>query len=230
MKKIGILGASGKMGTTLLSLPSPRFQLIPLCRQKQHLTQDPFSELEALIDFSHVDTLHENLQKALERRLPLVIGITGHTPHTWEQMEKASLTIPILYSPNFSIGIALIKKFIALHAPLLEKSYIDIFETHHTTKKDLPSGTALDLARMFPHKEINLSSSHPRSQDDLVIHAQRVPGHPGAHTIEFTFPEETLSFHHHAQRAAYAQGALMATEFLLGKKPGFYSFADVFST
>lgn len=231
MKKIGLLGSTGKMGKALISLSSSPFHMIPLFRQSTHLAQDPFRELSALLDFSHVDALQKNLQQALAYQLPIVIGTTGHTETTWNWMQEASVKIPVLYSSNFSIGITLIKKFIALYAPILNSSYVDIFETHHTEKKDLPSGTALDLARLLSEKEIVCSCPPSRSVEDLIIHPQRLPSRPGAHTVQFAFQDETLSLHHHVlDRKVYAQGALTAVEFLLNKNPGLYSFADVFAT
>ena len=227
MKKIGILGSTGKMGSALLALPPrPGIQLVPLSRK------DPsYEDLHVLIDFSHPDAAKYILERALTHKLPIVIGTTGLTDPIFRLIETASLHIPILYSANFSLGIALIKEFITHHLEFLTASYIDIFETHHTEKKDLPSGTSFSLASIFKDKTLKLSSPVKREESDLVIHANRLPTQLCSHTIQFTFKEEALSLHHEVMdRTVYAKGAVVAAEFLLHQKPGLYSFSHVFAT
>lgn len=232
MKKLGILGSTGKMGRALIALPpSPLLQLIPLSKTPLVSDQPLLSTLHALIDFSHAHATQKNLELALTHKLPIVMGTTGLSPALFEEIQKASNQIPILYSANFSIGITLMRHFFTQYSSYLERAYIDIEETHHLEKKDLPSGTALHLASLFQKKHITSTSPVTRSCQDLIIHSKRLPNHLGSHTVHCSFPEERLSLHHEVQsRSVYAQGALVAAQFLLKQKSGLYAFSDVFTT
>lgn len=193
------------------------------------LEEAPLHSLDLLLDVSNFSSLEENLKAALSHNIPIVIGTTQHDEKEFSLMQLTSKKIPVLYSSNFSIGIHLIKSFITQHAALLEESFIDIFETHHLEKKDLPSGTALDFARLFDKKKLLLSIDKKRSKDDIVIHSTRIPFNAGEHTVQFTFQEETLSIHHQIKdRKIYAHGALLAAQFLIKQQKGFYTFSDVF--
>jgi 4-hydroxy-tetrahydrodipicolinate reductase len=242
MIKIGIIGITGKMGAALVAttLENPSISLLGITRSPlsfQHLSikaftlnTAPLDTLDLLIDVSHAHSLEKHLQAALLYKLPIVIGTTSHEEKAFHQMQQASTIIPVLYASNFSIGIHLIKSFITTHLPLLEESFIDILETHHTEKKDMPSGTALDLASLFEKKHLSIHPQAQRSKEDLVIHSRRLPAHPGEHRLHFTFHHETLSLEHHVKdRKVYAEGALLAAKFLMQQQPGFYSFSDVFS-
>jgi 4-hydroxy-tetrahydrodipicolinate reductase len=232
MKKLGILGSTGKMGRALIALPpSPLLQLMPLSKTPSVSDELALPTLHALIDFSHAHATQKHLALALTHQLPLVIGTTGLPPLLFEEIQKAAHNIPILYSANFSIGITLMCHFFTQYAAYLERAYIDIEETHHLEKKDLPSGTALHLASLFHEKRIATTSPISRSSQDLIIHAKRLPNDLGSHTVHCSFPEERLSLHHEVlSRSVYAQGALIAAQFLLKQKSGLYEFSDVFTT
>lgn len=242
MIKAGIIGITGKMGKALIeaSHSSKTFEVSGISRSN-HLKQShiplstlektPLNTLDILIDVSSFEALEENLMAAVASNLPIIIGTTNHKEKEFNLMNLASKTIPVLYSSNFSIGIHLLKTFIKEHASFLENCFIDIFETHHLDKKDAPSGTALDLARLFNKKNTTLQSPNKRSEEDLVIHSTRLPSHPGEHTVQLTLKDEILSLHHQVtDRKVYAHGALLAAQFLIKQKKGFYNFSDVFAT
>lgn len=234
MIRAAIIGITGKMGKALIEATPLSFEIIGIsrfCSSNSNFTIKtvPLDTLDVLIDFSSYEALEDNLRVAISHHLPIVIGTTNHNEKAFNLMNLASKTVPVLYSSNFSIGIHLLKSFIKEYSCFLENAFIDITETHHTEKKDLPSGTALDLAHIFNNKHTIFHTPHRRSKEDVVIHSVRVPAHHGAHNIQITLKDETLSLNHSVQdRKVYAHGAFLAAQFLITQKNGFYSFSDVF--
>jgi 4-hydroxy-tetrahydrodipicolinate reductase len=163
---------------------------------------------------------------------PLVIGTTGHSEEERQQITSASHKIPILYSPNFSLGIALCLKAVAkMGAALYGSSTIDIIETHHLHKKDIPSGTSCALAdaihkgKAFPEG----SSARERDKQQIVIHSIRSGEVTGEHTVIFECGHERIELKHIAHsRDAFAHGALLGARFLARQPPGLYSIRDLF--
>jgi 4-hydroxy-tetrahydrodipicolinate reductase len=206
--KIILIGAEGKMGKAVLALNSP-FKFTKIGSSKSELESDitPFLEdHDIVLDFSTKHAHLENIKKCVEKKIPIVIGITGFTEAELDVIKKASKTIPIFLSSNFSIGIQLLKKLIS---NLPEGDYI-INETHHTQKKDTPSGTAKDLA--------NLLKSIP------IINSFRIDGVIGKHEIKLNLENEALTLTHEAfDRSVFAIGALKACSFLSNKPKGLYT-------
>lgn len=198
--KIGLIGHNGRFGKAIAAL-HPTF---PITRETPRLNLD----CDVLIDVSSREALEENLSA----NKPIVIGTTGHLDFT--PIEKASKSLPIFYAANFSLGIALMNKLasqIVRHFP----SDIDLIETHHAEKKDSPSGTALYLLKTVSNAR---------------IHSIRSGKIIGEHTLIFNTPQERLTLSHVAHsREAYAQGALAAAHFLVGKPPGLYTMDNLFS-
>jgi 4-hydroxy-tetrahydrodipicolinate reductase len=197
--KIGLIGAEGRMGKAV-ALLHPVF---PITRSTPRLHLD----CDVLIDFSSPHALRENLSAGK----PIVIGTTGHLD--FSLIEQAAQYLPVFYAPNFSIGAAILNRiaaFVSEHFP----SDIDLIETHHSGKKDSPSGTALHLAKNLPN---------------CRIHSIRSGKTIGNHTLIFNNGEEELTLSHQAQnREAFAKGALAAAHFLIGKPPGLYNMDNLF--
>lgn len=200
MIKIGLIGAQGRFGKIIAEL----HPVLPITRSTPRNQID----CDILIDVSSPEALAENLSA----KKPIVIGTTGHT--TFTLIESASKIFPIFYSPNFSLGIALMRKFTAELAHRFP-SDIDLIETHHLEKKDSPSGTALLLAKAAPNAK---------------IHSIRSGKVIGEHTLIFNNSEEKLTLSHEVHsRQAFARGAIAAAHFLVGKPPGLYSMDNLFS-
>ncbi len=218
MKKVGIIGSTGKMGSTLSSLleTDPFFSLKLRLSKKSCFKSSSFEGLDLLFDFSLPQSLSLYLSICETKKIPLVIGTTGFSPFQKTAIEKASKKIPIFYAANFSIGVALLTYF-AQKASLFF-SEISITEKHHLHKKDIPSGTALHL-----QKEISsVSSSTP------AILSFRQESLFGEHTLLFQSSQESISFHHTAlNRTVFAEGAIKAAQFLLQQKPGLYSMKNL---
>lgn len=239
---IGIFGASGKFGKAIASLclADPRFSLkAALVHPKSEhlgadvgalLTQKPtgllFTEklnekVDLLIDASLPDNLLERLSIATKNKTPLVVGTTGLSDSELQKIEEASQQIPLFFSPNFSIGIALLKKFAkeaSRYFPI--DAHIDLIETHHALKKDAPSGTALLLSDAIQKASPERSpvSIHPLRSGKII----------GEHTLLFNTAEERLTLSHEAHhRDVFARGALAAALFLSQKNPGLYKMEDL---
>lgn len=172
---------------------------------------------DVVIDFSSHLATKEILDKMAAFKKPLVIGTTGHPAENYPAIEAASREIPILFSPNFSLGMAACVEAAALLAKRLKgHCSIDIVEAHHVHKKDKPSGSALALEKAMDQKE---TSIHSIRAGDVI----------GDHTVIFTCDGEQIELRHQVHsRKAFAKGALKAASFLIGKRPGLYSIKDLF--
>jgi 4-hydroxy-tetrahydrodipicolinate reductase len=202
--KIAIFGASGRLGRSIINQMA-----------------DPFlvsSEPDLYIDASLPPGVPKHLQIALASKRPIVIGVTGLSDEVHTLLFNASHSIPIFYSPNFSLGAALLKKFAAFMAQsFYADADIDLIETHHVQKKDAPSGTALSIA--------NTLRTHGKNP---TIHSIRSGQTVGIHELILNTAEEQLSLTHTAHsRSAFARGALSAARFLLQQPPGLYGMDDL---
>jgi 4-hydroxy-tetrahydrodipicolinate reductase len=250
---LAILGASGKMGKRTLQLAQkdPQFHIVGLGARTEHfelltdligdrgeqitLTSDPVSALatcHVAIDFTSHEATRGHLEAAISAKKALVIGTTGHLPETKKAIEEASETIPILFSPNFSFGIALCLEAAShLGKRLFGTCTIDILETHHVYKKDRPSGTALAFVNAVGHGKPVLEShcAQPRKKEEIIIHSIRSGEVIGEHTIIFECGYERIELKHTVHsRDAFAQGVLMGAKFLAKQTPGLYSLKDLF--
>lgn len=198
--KIGLIGASGRLGKAIASLRP----VLPIAR----FTSRKNLDCDVLIDASSYTALHENLAA----NKPIVICTTGHLD--FAAIEQAAKRLPVFYSPNFSLGMAIMRRLaveIAAHFP----ADIDLIETHHAKKKDTPSGTALELAKIAPN---------------IPIHSLRSGTIIGEHTLLFNTAEERLTLSHTTHsREAYARGAIAAAHFLIDKPPGLYGMDNLFT-
>lgn len=176
---------------------------------------------DVIIDFSSHDAIPMVLEYAKTRNLPLVLASTGLTESDQDLIQNASRQIPIFQAPNFSIGINLIAACIELIMPVLQQNFdVEIIDKHHREKKDAPSGTALQLGQV--------AKSYSNEGKEIGITALRIGTIPGEHTVIFAGPDEILELKHTAlSRDVFAQGALKAAEFLVGKPSGQYTMKDL---
>lgn len=168
------------------------------------------------VDFSAAAAVEKNIALAQTHGKPLVIGTTGHSAQNDASIRSAARTIPIFISANFSVGVALTIQMLQwLKSRLPQETKITLEETHHISKKDAPSGTALLLAR-------------PLSLSKESIRSHRVEKTEFSHEVTLSFGSETLTLKHESfSREVYAQGALKAAEFILDKPPGLYTMEDL---
>lgn len=247
-----ISGVTGKMGSELLTALTRRSEIFcvtgGLCRESSKevhfnidgkkrlpstriITSTSLEEVEKvdlIIDFSEPNFSLQIMKDALERKVPILIGTTGHSEDQIREVEAASSNIPILLAANTSIGIAFIKKLLTLSREMLSAFEIKrIYEKHHLEKKDSPSGTALDLSSLL--KELS------NFEYDISIESERNGESAGEHSIILERKNlrseagERIEITHKAQdRSIFAEGALLAAQWLVSQKKGLYSMTDFY--
>ncbi len=192
---------------------------------------------DVAIDFSAPAATVHFAEVCKRRAIPLVCATTGLTPDQKKCLKEAAEVVPVLWAPNMSLAVNLAMKLVAEAARILKNHHpdIEIVEWHHRFKEDAPSGTALQFAQIIEEQLGKKQHRHGRegrpgirSRDEIGFHAIRAADHPGEHVILFGLLGETLELNVRAiSRDCYAQGALAAARFLVGKPPGLYSMAQV---
>jgi len=255
--KVAVAGAKGRMGSLIanLILKDSDFELVGVTEKpnsdaigKEFCPGVKFSpslkgiskKPQVLIDFTTLKATLYNLKEAEDLGVSMVIGTTGFSEGEVEEIRKASQKIPIVFSPNMSLGVNLLFKLVAEVAKALKgKDYdAEIFEIHHRFKKDAPSGTALRLAEIVA-KEMGRNLSEvavygrkgqvgERKPEEIGILSSRMGDVVGEHTVYFATLGERLELTHRASsRETFARGALVAAKWVVGKEPGLYTMFDV---
>jgi len=256
---IAVAGAAGKMGRRILALASAdsELQIVGALERPdsealgtdvgtligQDLLgvkvtsqfEDALSSARVLIDFTHPSATGDHLKAALQYKISMVIGTTGLPEKILGRVRRASKRISILQSPNMSAGVNLLFALVTEAARVLSDQYdIEITEAHHRMKKDAPSGTALELARLIAQakgwnpKKAFLYGRHgetgERKKETIAIHALRGGDVAGDHTVVFLGGGEVIELGHRAtSRDTFARGALLAAKFIARKTKGLYN-------
>ena len=187
------------------------------------ISKQVFKNHDLVIDFSSPQSLEKSLEICEELGLPLISGTTGISDGLQKKLKLASKKIPALWSPNMSIGIAVLKKAIQLLGQLEDFDF-QVEEFHHNQKKDRPSGTALALQQTL--KKSLAQKKAATLPEPLVV---RAGGIVGIHKVYATSQNEMICFEHTAMnRKVFADGALLAGEWLIGQQPGLYTMEDLF--
>lgn len=179
---------------------------------------------DVLIEFSQPAATVEHVRAARQLKKPAVIGTTGFSDAQRAAIVEAAKDIPIVLSPNMSVGVNLLFELVELAAKRLGLGYdVEVVEAHHHAKKDAPSGTAKRLAE-------GLAASRRQPVSQIPVHAIRAGDIVGDHTVVLAGPSERLELTHRAQsRDVFAQGALKAAAFVRSQKPGLYDMRHVLS-
>lgn len=257
MIKIGIAGAAGKMGQTIirLALKDRNFRLTAAIESKGHgmlgrdagsavgmeisgvkieTGQVPLKKADVLIDFSSPAVTVSNLEFMADLKRPVVIGTTGFSDAQKRMIKKIANRIPIVMSSNMSIGVNLLFKLLPLVVSAMKDYDVEIIEAHHRMKKDAPSGTAKRIAEIITAaRKLDIVSGRcgicgPRKNNELGILAVRAGEIVGDHTVLFAGPGECFEITHRAlSRDTFGKGALLAAAFALKAKKGLYDMQDV---
>jgi 4-hydroxy-tetrahydrodipicolinate reductase len=197
---------------------------------------DVCEEADVLIDFSHHSATEAVLAFARTRRIPAVIATTGQTEAERAQIVAAAKELPLFLSGNMSIGIALLVNLCRAAVQAFPHADIEIIETHHNQKQDVPSGTALMLAEGIRAVReqttfcIGRHENGKRPIGEVGIHSIRMGNVVGIHEVILHAGSQTITLKHEAHsRALFAEGALAAARFLCGVTAGLYSVSDLFS-
>jgi 4-hydroxy-tetrahydrodipicolinate reductase len=234
--KIALIGY-GKMGMAIEEIALQRAHEIVLKVNIDNLhdnTVENIKNADLAIEFTGPESAFENIIRCLDAEVPVVCGSTGWLnkyDDAKRYCEKKGGTL--LYSSNYSVGVNI---FFAINKTLASliashKEYeVSVLEIHHTQKKDAPSGTAITLAEQILEKVtqkkrwVNQPSANPQ---DLSIVSERVDPAPGTHRVTYHSDIDDIEITHTAHnRKGFATGAVLAAEFLLGKK-GIYTMEDV---
>lgn len=241
MKPVRVLlvGAKGRMGQAIsAAAESAEVVLVACLDQDDDLTKG-IGGCDVVIDFSHPGATDAICRACLAAGKPLVTGTTGHSSEERALLEKASKSLPVISSPNFSIGVNALFWLTRRAAEMLGQDFdLEIVETHHRLKKDAPSGTAkklteilcevrkLDYAKNVAHGREGLVGERPSAE--IGVHSIRGGDAVGDHTVMFAGRGERLELKHEASsRETFAMGALRAARWIVGKPPGLFSMEDV---
>ena len=194
-------------------------------------------EADVLVDFSHHSATEEILSFVLGRHMPAVIATTGQTDEERAAIEAAAAELPMFFSGNMSIGIALLVSLARQAAAIFPEADIEIVEVHHNKKLDAPSGTALMLAEGVREVReggdivVGRSGHAPRKKGEIGIHSLRLGNVVGRHEVHINTGSQTLVLGHEAHsRALFAEGALRAAEYLADCRPGLYNVRNLLGT
>ena len=197
------------------------------------------SDADVVVDFSVPDAAVAAVAHCLEFKKPIVVATTGFEADQEDYIRKCSEKIPIVWAPSMSTAVNLVMKLTQVAGDALRRLPsgvdVEIIERHHRYKEDSPSGTALrfgeivsDAMGQTVHTHGRAGRPGPRLREEIGYHAVRSGDNPGEHTIVFGMLGETIELKVAASnRDCYAQGALLAAQWLADKSPELYSMNDV---
>ncbi len=250
MLRVGVSGGRGRMGKKITGLvvDNPDLKLTGILESPAHQDsgksvsgvkvssdiKSAVKKADVIIDFSSPENTLELAGICAGKGVSLVIGTTGFTGSQKKELKKYSGEVPVLLSPNMSVGVNLIFKIareISRSIPDYEK---EIVEAHHNKKADSPSGTAQKIADIISGKEDKQiygrkGNVGARDKNEVGIHAVRGGNIVGEHTVMWVGPHDRIELTHRAaSRSVFAGGAVRAARWISKiDKPGLYSMADV---
>lgn len=242
--KIVILGY-GKMGQMIEKFALKRGHEIALIVDSENrdgLIAEDLVDADIAIDFSTPEAALGNISLCFEANLPLVVGTTGWYDHI-EEVKETCLEADqsLLYGSNFSIGVNLffhVNKLLAKAIAPYQQYDVQVEEIHHIHKLDAPSGTAITIAegiidnseikKTWVNQEVGAEEEIVNQPHELLIESLRIEEVPGTHTVLYSSEVDQIEFKHTAHnREGFALGAVIAAEWLYGKK-GFYQVTEIF--
>ncbi|MFB6153428.1 MAG: 4-hydroxy-tetrahydrodipicolinate reductase [Halodesulfurarchaeum sp.] len=248
---IGVTGATGRMGTTVIDAALARNDDVAVAVNRNPGTDsvsgvqiepaDAFQRLladrspEVVVDFTGPASSLEYARACAEEGIPLVVGTTGFDSAELAILEETGQEIPVLLGANFARGVQALLGAVESALEVVPGYDVEVTETHHSGKRDAPSGTAgvlverIESARETPSDRVyGREGESPRDPTEIGIHARRAGDVTGEHEVLLAGNEETLQLTHRAgSRRVFAEGALDAASWLANQSAGFYRFADV---
>jgi 4-hydroxy-tetrahydrodipicolinate reductase len=259
--KLAIAGSSGRMGRMLIeaALAADDFSIVAALERADApqigedcalflgrksgaiITSDlgAIAQADVLIDFTRPEGTLKHLRVCVEHRVRAVIGTTGFDEAKRRQIEEAARSVPVVFSPNMSVGVNVAFRLVELAARMLSEDFdVEIIEAHHRHKVDAPSGTALRLGELVANAqgrtlhEVAVHTRHglngARPSGGIGFSVIRGGDLVGEHTVMFAGAGERIEITHRASsRMTYALGSLRAARFLAQREPGLYDMRDV---
>ena len=189
---------------------------------------------DLICDFSFHTSAPSVCGYAVSKKIPVVIATTGHTDEEKATIFAAAKTVPVFYSGNTSLGIALLIDFAKKAAAAFPDADIEIVEKHHNRKVDAPSGTALMLAESVRSvrdgSEIicGRAGSHKREKREIGVASLRLANVVGEHEVFIATPTQTITLKHEAHdRRLFAEGAVKAAEYVIARPAGIYDITTM---
>jgi 4-hydroxy-tetrahydrodipicolinate reductase len=248
MKRIVISGCSGKMGRVIshcieerkdckvvagFDIMTESYSDFPIFKKPKEYV----GEADVIIDFSHPSLIHDLLDYAVERNIPVVVSTTGFNKDQIDFIQETSRKIPVFFSFNMSLGVNLLVELAKKATQVLGGQFdIEIIEKHHNQKIDAPSGTAIMIADAINDTLDNTckfvydrhSQRKKRDKNEIGIHAVRGGTIVGEHEVIFAGRDEIITLSHSAMsKEIFAVGSVNAAVFLSGKTPGLYNMSDL---
>ena len=234
MIKLGIAGVCGKMGRRIFELASSDKDFdITLALEKKGTPMigkelgkirvssslDGLFLVDVFVDFTSIEALDQNLDYVARYKKAVVLGTTGLDDAQIKKVEEVSHVVPVVFSPNMSVGVNVLFAMLPEIAKKLGSDYgIEIVEAHHRSKKDAPSGTAKKLSEVISQA----------TGKDITTHSVRLGDIVGDHTVIFCGNSERIEIKHQAHsRDLFVIGALRAAKWVFNKPAGLYSMQDV---
>jgi len=248
MTKVVVTGAAGRMGTTLLRMLDGAEGLAlhaaverpggPAVPGVVHDLEAALAGADVVVDFTTHEASARHAELCAARGVALVIGSTGFTPEARARVAGAARRIPVVLSPNMSVGVNVLFDLVRRAAATLGDAYdVEIVELHHRRKKDAPSGTAEKLAEVAAEalgrpRDVLAYARHglvgERPPREIGVQTLRGGDVVGEHTVFFCGEGERIELTHRAtSREQFARGALRAARWLPGRPAGLYDMADV---
>jgi 4-hydroxy-tetrahydrodipicolinate reductase len=253
--KIAIAGAAGRMGQMLIrriaategctlvgAIESAASNAIGSDVGGVKATSDAAAAMggaDVLIDFTVPAATVAHAGVAADRGVAMVIGTTGLDPEQSRAIHDAARKVPIVWAANMALGVNILLSLVEKTAAMLDPAYdIEILEMHHRHKIDAPSGTALALGRAAAAgRKVELDKVWRKNRDghtgarptgEIGFATLRGGEEVGVHTVMFASAGERLELTHRSfSREGYASGAVLAAQWLKGRKPGLYGMKDV---
>ncbi len=236
--KVVVCGANGAMGKLICQrLENELAGKVSIDRENG--VPGTFGELgivenDVIVDFSHHSAVGDVLAYGIGTGSAVVIGTTGHTREEKQQILDAAERIPVFFSGNMSLGIAVLCKLARQAAACFPTADIEIVEVHHNRKVDAPSGTAKMLfeavksARPELTEHCGRAGEGKRHPNEVGISSLRMANVVGIHEVHICTGNQTLTLRHEAgDRGMLADGAVDAARFICGKAPGLYNMDDL---
>ncbi len=191
-------------------------------------------KIDCIIDFSHHTAAPKLLEFAVAHNIPTVVATTAHTEDELLAIRLAAEKIPVFFSANMSLGVALLVELARTAALAMSDAEIEIIEKHHNRKLDAPSGTALMISsaikevRPGAYENTGRSGHGKRCPDEIGIHSIRMGNIVGEHEVIIGTQTQTITLKHEAHsRTLFAEGAIAAAAFLVTRPSGLYDMKSL---
>ncbi|HSJ02439.1 MAG: 4-hydroxy-tetrahydrodipicolinate reductase [Verrucomicrobium sp.] len=238
--KILVTGAKGRMGQAVIqSVERDADCVVGAAVDVGDSLDEALPKCDVVIDFTSHHFSSELVAACVKHKVPFVMGTTGHTQAERELIQEAAKTLPVVFAPNFSVGVNTLFWLTRQAVRILGEPFdLEVLEMHHRMKTDSPSGTARRLVEILceeTHVSYEDDTRHGRKGDvgartkkEIGVHAIRGGDVVGDHTVVFANVGERVELTHKASsRDTFSNGAVRAAKWLASRPAGVYDMQDV---